>query len=193
MKKPEPDMFCPSNPEEWRVWLKTNHVQKDSVWLIIYKKSAANANLSWSEAVDHALCFGWIDSVKKTIDSEKYKQYFSKRKATSIWSRINKNKIEQLTAQGLMQSAGLKSIEIAKNNGSWSILDSVEALIVPKDLAVALQKTNGASSYYEGLSKSSKKMLLYWVISAKRPETREKRIIEISENAGKNQMPKSFR
>jgi len=81
------DIFCPSNKEAWRIWLEKNHKTKDSVWLIFYKKKSPNPNLSWSEAVDEALCFGWIDSVKKTIDSESYKQYFSKRKAKST-SRI---------------------------------------------------------------------------------------------------------
>ncbi|CAM3328511.1 YdeI/OmpD-associated family protein [Zobellia roscoffensis] len=193
MEKQETEHFCPSDPQEWRAWLETNHVQKDSVWLIIHKKKSACPNLSWSEAVDHALCFGWIDSIKKTIDSEKYKQYFGKRKAKSNWSRINKEKVVYLTEQNLMTKAGLQSITIAKTNGSWSILDHIEALIIPEDLAVALEEREGSNAYFEGLSKSAKKILLHWVVSAKRPETREKRILEIAENASKDQKPKPFR
>ena len=85
--------FCPSNQQDWRNWLELNHKNKDAVWLIFYKKNSPNFNLSWSESVDEALCFGWIDSTKKAIDKEKYKQYFSKRKAKSNWSKINKEKV----------------------------------------------------------------------------------------------------
>ena len=193
MAKMETESYCPTNAKEWRSWLEENHVQEDSVWLIIHKKNTANTNLSWSEAVDHALCFGWIDSTKRTIDSEKYKQYFCKRKAVSNWSKINKEKVTHLIEKDLMTDAGHKSIAIAKTNGSWTILDAVEALEIPPDLAKELQKRKGAEEFFTTLSKSGKKILLYWVISAKRKETRQKRILEISENASKNLKPKQFR
>ena len=93
--------YCPNDKQNWRNWLQSNHNKKDAVWLIFYKKKSPNYNLSWSESVDEALCFGWIDSVKKTIDSEKYKQYFSKRKVKSNWSKVNKDKVQTLIEQGL--------------------------------------------------------------------------------------------
>lgn len=130
----EENQFCPRNKEEWRQWLKDNHVEAKSVWLVIHKKSSPTPNLSWSEAVDQALCFGWIDSVKKSIDKDKYKQYFCKRKANSTWSKINKEKIKKLKEEGLMYDAGLKSVDIAKQNGCWNILDNVEELNVPEDM-----------------------------------------------------------
>lgn len=185
--------FCPSNKQDWRKWLELNHKKKEAVWLIFYKKKSSNFNLSWSESVDEALCFGWIDSVKKTIDSEKYKQYFSKRKANSTWSKINKDKVDYLNSKNLMQEAGYKTIEIAKENNSWSNLDEVEALLLPEDLKKEFKKREGALAYYENLSKSAKKILLAWVAFAKRPETRQKRIIEIAENAEKKLKPKQFR
>ncbi|WP_289063942.1 YdeI/OmpD-associated family protein [uncultured Zobellia sp.] len=188
----ETEIYCPANQQEWRKWLEKNHQQKNSVWLVIHKKNTANTNLSWSQAVDHALCFGWIDSTKRTIDAERYKQYFCKRKAVSNWSKINKEKVTYLTEKGLMTQAGHKSIAIAKANGSWTILDTVEALEIPADLAEELKKRKGATEFFVALSKSGKKQLLYWVISAKRKETRQKRIQEIAENAGKNQKPKQF-
>ena len=188
----ETEVYCPANQQEWRKWLEKNHQQKNSVWLVIHKKNTANTNLSWSQAVDHALCFGWIDSTKRTIDAERYKQYFCKRKAVSNWSKINKEKVTYLTKKGLMTQAGHKSIAIAKANGSWTILDTVEALEIPADLAEELKKRKGATEFFVALSKSGKKQLLYWVISAKRKETRQKRIQEIAENAGKNQKPKQF-
>lgn len=187
------DTFCPTNKEAWRSWLEKNHNIKDSIWLIFYKKKSPTPNLTWSEAVDEALCFGWIDSVKKTIDGERYKQYFSKRKAKSCWSKINKDKVAYLKEQNLILEAGYKSIEIAKENGSWSMLDAVEALVISDDLRQALESVEGAKAYFEGLSKSRKKILLHWLITAKRPETRQKRIRAIAENASKNLMPKQFR
>jgi len=185
--------YCPHNRKDWRKWLKLNHVKKEGVWLIFYKKNSPDHNLSWSDSVDEALCFGWIDSIKKTIDTNKYKQYFSKRKAKSNWSKVNKAKVKSLIDQGLMEEAGYKSIEIAKENGSWIILDDVEALVIPEDLKSELAKYQGSMEFFNSLSKSIKKGLLYWVISAKRNETRQKRIVEIAENASKNLIPTPFR
>ncbi|PHR43717.1 MAG: hypothetical protein COA32_15800 [Fluviicola sp.] len=185
--------YCPNNREDWRNWLELNHKRKDAVWLIFYKKKSPDHNLSWSESVDEALCFGWIDSTKRAIDEEKYIQYFSKRNAKSNWSKINKDKVKTLIDQGLMTEEGYKSIEIAKENGSWTMLDEVEALIIPEDLKRELDANKGAMEFYDTLSKSIKKGLLYWVISAKRKETRQKRILEIVENASRNLKPKQFR
>ncbi|MBR8538343.1 YdeI/OmpD-associated family protein [Carboxylicivirga sediminis] len=191
MKKP--DLYCPPNRQAWREWLAANHQQQAAVWLVLYKKQSPGHNLSWSEAVDEALCFGWIDSTKKTIDAERYQQYFTKRKAKSNWSKVNKAKVQTLIDQGLMEPAGYKSIEIAKANGSWTILDDVEALVLPGDLKAELAKRHGALEYFDGLSKSNKKILLHWVVSAKRPATRQKRITEIGENAANQLKPKQFR
>lgn len=185
--------FCPSNQADWRAWLALNHQNKEAVWLVYYKKNSPHYNLNWSEAVDEALCFGWIDSTRRAIDEEKYKQYFTKRKAKSNWSKVNKDKVKALTKRGLMQEQGYKSIAIAKENGSWTILDGVEALILPEDLKEELNKHKGAMEYYNNLSKSAKKGLLYWVIAAKRETTRQKRVLEIVENASKGLSPKQFR
>ncbi|MCB2209220.1 MAG: YdeI/OmpD-associated family protein [Bacteroidetes bacterium] len=185
--------YSPSDKEDWRKWLELNHNKKEAVWLIFYKKKSPDHNLSWDESVDEALCFGWIDSTKRTIDSDKYKQYFSKRKAKSNWSKINKDKVKALIDQGLMEEAGYKSIEIAKENGSWTILDGVEELIIPQDLKEGFANYKGSIEYFDSLSKSVKKGLLYWVVSAKRKETRQKRILEIVENASRNLKPKQFR
>ncbi|MDC1068778.1 YdeI/OmpD-associated family protein [Candidatus Kapabacteria bacterium] len=185
--------YCPYDKKDWRKWLESNHTKKDAVWLIFYKKNSPKHNLSWSESVDEALCFGWIDSTKRSIDSEKFKQYFSKRKAKSNWSKINKNKVKYLIDKGFMREAGYKSIKIAKENGSWTILDEVEALVTPKDLIEEFANHERSKEYFDSLSNSSKKILLHWIISAKRKETRQKRILEIVENASKNLIPKQFR
>ena len=185
--------ICPRTREEWREWLELNHKEKDAVWLVFYKKGTPNFNLSWSESVDESLCFGWIDSTKKTIDNERFKQYFSKRKPKSNWSKVNKDKVKILIDRSLMKEAGYKSIEIAKKNGSWTILDTVERLEIPEDLEQELRSQKGAMKYFESLNKSSKKGLLYWVVSAKRDDTRNKRISEIVENASLQMKPKQFR
>lgn len=193
MSEKEIETFYPSSKQEWRKWLSDNHVKKQSVWLMYYRKGANVPTISWSEAVDEALCFGWIDSKKKTIDDQRYIQFFSRRKAVSTWSKVNKDKIVQLVENGSMTDAGLEIIRIAKENGSWTILDEVEALIVPKELEMEFQNHPGSSEFFESLSKSAKKILLSWVVLAKRPETKQKRIAEIAENASQNLKPKQFR
>ena len=120
-------------------------------------------------------------------------QYFCKRKPKSNWSKVNKEKVKTLIEQGLMKKAGFDSIKIAKENGSWSFLETVEALEIPEDLKREFTNYEGSFKYFENLSKSSKKILLYWVVSAKRKETRQKRIIEIAENASQKMKPKQFR
>ncbi|WP_343633863.1 YdeI/OmpD-associated family protein [Fluviicola sp.] len=185
-------VFYPENRTQWRQWLEKNHVKEQAVWVVFYKKSSGKPTLTWSEAVDEALCFGWIDSKKVAVDSEKAHQFFSKRKAKSTWSKINKDKIERLIENGQMTPAGYESIERAKENGSWTILDEVEALTLPEDFESALSNYDGALEYFLGLSKSVKKMMLYWLVSAKRPETRQKRIDELAEHASRKSKPKQF-
>ena len=149
--------------------------------------------LSWSEAVDEALCFGWIDSTAKPIDAEKYRQFFCKRKPNSVWSKVNKEKVKRLTTDGRIMQAGFESIEKAKQNGSWTILDDVEELLIPKDLDAAFDSQMGSKDFFLSLSKSVKKMILQWLVLAKLPETRQKRINEIAECAEQKLKPKQFR
>lgn len=193
MSKEEIETYYPKSQTDWRNWLLKNHQLKQSVWLVFYKSSTKVSSISWSVAVDEAVCFGWIDSTKKTIDNESYMQYFSKRKPKSVWSKINKDKVEYLTSKNLIREAGYKAIETAKENGSWFIMDEVEALIIPEDLKKEFDKREGTLKFYESLSKSAKKILLSWIVLAKRAETRQKRIIEIAENASRNKKPKQFR
>lgn len=193
MSRKKIETYCPESRADWRTWLEENHQSKQSVWLVYYRVSTKISSISWSDAVDEALCFGWIDSTKKTIDEERYMQYFSRRKPKSMWSRINKEKVTKLIKNNLMTKAGFDSIETAKQNGSWTILDQVEALIIPEDLKEELANYKGSTEYFDSLSKSAKKILLHWVVFAKRSETRQKRIIEIAENASKKLKPKQFR
>ncbi len=186
------DTFYPESRDSWRSWLEKNHIEKKSIWLIFYKKHTEMPSLTWSEAVDEAICFGWIDSTKKTLDDSRYIQYFSKRKPASTWSKINKEKVQQLMSAGLMAPAGLKTIEVAKQNGSWTLMDEVEKGIIPDDLAQALNLRPGAKSYFRSLSKSHQRMLLHWVVVAKRSETRAKRIETIATHAAEGRKPAQF-
>jgi uncharacterized protein YdeI (YjbR/CyaY-like superfamily) len=189
----EIETFYPKDRQEWRAWLQSNHDKKQSVWLIYYKKKSKIPTVTYSEAVEEALCFGWIDSKSKPLDHEKFMQFFSKRKIKSVWSKVNKEKIERLTSEGLMTKAGLDMIRIAKENGSWTILDEAEALIIPSDLDDEFKKQPEAKSYFLSLSSSDKRNILQWLTLAKREETRQKRISEIVELAGQNLKPKQFR
>lgn len=193
MNKTEIELFYPKTKQHWRKWLSKNHLVKDAVWVVFYNKKSIKPTISWSDAVDEALCFGWIDSKAETIDIESHKHYFCKRKPNSTWSKINKEKVEQLTSNNLMAEAGFQVIEIAKQNGSWAILDEVEELIIPTDLESLFIKNDGSKEYFSSLSKSRKKILLQWIVLAKTATTRQKRITEIVENAMKKQMPKPFR
>ncbi|MET0463297.1 MAG: YdeI/OmpD-associated family protein [Chitinophagaceae bacterium] len=189
----EVEIFYPANAKEWRQWLKKNHRSRQSVWVIYYKKQTGRPSVTHSEAVDEALCFGWIDSTRVSLGNDQFKQFFCQRKPTSVWSKINKAKVQELIDAKKMMPAGLESIERAKENGSWSTLDEVEELKIPADLSKAFRHHAGSKVFFTGLSKSVKKMMLQWLVLAKRPETREKRIEEIASNAGKGQRPEQFR
>lgn len=193
MQKNETDIFYPKSQAEWRKWLQENHLSKQAVWLVYYKKKSKIESLTWSEAVDVALCFGWIDSKRITIDKDTSHQFFSKRKPKSTWSKINKNKVQELIEKGLMTEAGLACIETAKLNGSWTILDEVEELIIPKDLETEFAKKPNSKDFFFSLSKSLKKIILYWLVSAKTTETRQKRIAEIIDSAEQRLKPKHLR
>ncbi len=157
---------------EWRQWLEENHQKEQSVWLVCNTKKSDLPTVHWSELVDEALCFGWIDSTRKTVDEFSFKQLFSKRKPNSTWSKINKEKVKRLIESNLMTSAGHATIKIAKQNGSWTILDSVEELHIPDDLEEAFKQHQGAKEYFLSLSKSGKKYFcngLFWQ-NGRKPE-----------------------
>jgi uncharacterized protein YdeI (YjbR/CyaY-like superfamily) len=188
-----PETFCPASPQHWREWLQAHHAEKQFIWLIYHKKQSATPSLTWSQAVDEALCFGWIDSRAQPLDNERYQQFFSRRKPGSGWSSINKAKIERLTAAGLMAPAGLASVETAKQNGAWTLLDEVEALQLPADLVQQLAAQPLAASFFESLSRTDRRNMLHWLVLAKRPATRQQRIAEIVDLAAQQLKPAQFR
>ncbi|MES2239968.1 MAG: YdeI/OmpD-associated family protein [Bacteroidota bacterium] len=174
------------NANEWRNWLHENHANSKGVDLIFYKVDSPFESMRWEEAVQVAICYGWIDSTVRKIDADKRKQSFSPRKDKSVWSKVNKTYIEKLISENLIHESGLKKIEIAKKNGSWNSLDHVEDLVIPTDLEIAFQKNNQAFENYKNFSPSYRKSYLYWLNQAKREETRNNRIVEIINYCEKN-------
>ena len=174
------------NSTEWRKWLHENHHVSKGVYLIFYKVSSTAESMRWEEAVQVAICYGWIDSTVKRIDSESRKQVFSPRKDKSVWSKLNKTYIEKLIENKLMHESGLAKIAIAKQNGSWASLDEVENLLIPDDLKLAFEENLQAFKNYNSFSPSYKKSYLYWLNQAKRAETRQNRIIEIIKLCSQN-------
>ena len=175
--------------KEWRKWLKKNYATSQGIWLIYYKKCADKTCVSYDEAVEEALSFGWIDSKVNKLDDERYMQVFTPRKPKSIWSKLNKQRVKKLIEQGLMTSAGLEKIEAAKEDGSWYFLDDINNLVIPEDLGDALNGNPPAKANFEVFSDSIKKQILFWIKSAKRPETRIKRIEKVVISAAENKRP----
>jgi uncharacterized protein YdeI (YjbR/CyaY-like superfamily) len=162
----------------WRRWLERNHARSPGVWLVSYKKATGKPFVPWSEAVDEALCFGWIDSLRRPLDAERFQQLFTPRKPRSGWSAINKRKVAALVRAGLMTPAGLAKVEAAQRDGSWTRNDAVEALEVPEDLAVALARNPAAARNFGTLPPSARRGLLGWIHEAKKPETRARRVAD---------------
>jgi uncharacterized protein YdeI (YjbR/CyaY-like superfamily) len=178
-----------ANRQEWRVWLEKNHNKCIGVWLIYYKVKSGKPSIKYSEAVKEALCFGWIDSKVKSLDAESYMQVFTPRKPKSVWSKLNKQYIEELIEQNLMTEFGIAKIEVAKQNNSWTSLDAIEALIVPEDLQLALELNETAKNYFQLFSNTTKKNILMWIESAKRSETRLARIEQTILSVAQNKSP----
>lgn len=175
---------------EWRGWLEDNHSQEREAWVVIQKKRSTRKGLKYEEAVEEAICFGWIDSKMQSIDAERFRQRFSPRKRNSIWSKINRERAERLMGRGMMAEAGYRAIEEAKGNGMWdSAYTSKEEPATPQDLLEALKKDRVGYENWDKFSNSVKLMYVRWVESAKREETRARRIDEVARRASENIKP----
>jgi len=176
----------PKDRKAWRKWLEKNHLVKDNVHLILYRKAGKNHNLTYEEAVEEALCFGWIDSQGSKRDEESSFLYFSKRKPKSAWSKLNKDRVKRLSKQKLIAPAGQAMIDHAKKSGTWNILDDVEKMIVPKDLEQRFSKNKTALKNFNAFPPGVRKVILGWINYAKQESTRKKRIEETVTLAAKN-------
>jgi uncharacterized protein YdeI (YjbR/CyaY-like superfamily) len=184
--KNEIKAFYAATRMEWRNWLAENGQKEKSVWLIIYHKSSKTPSIYYPESIEEALCFGWIDSKSLKRDEESSYLMFTPRKASGKWSSVNKERVERLTASGLMTPAGQKMIDLAKESGTWHALVDAENSIIPEDLQQLFDKNPTAFKHFQGFPPSARRLILTWISSAKRPETRSQRIIQTVEKAAEN-------
>jgi len=180
------ETFAAKDAKEWRRWLMKNHEKKKSVWLIIYHKKSDVKSVYYDEAVEQALCFGWIDSKPNKRDDQSYYLYFSRRNPKSFWSKANRERIEKLSKKGLIMPAGQKLIDLAKESGTWLALVDIENLIIPDDLQKLFDKNKKAFENFKAFPRSAQMGILGGILLAKRPETRAKRIKAAVELAEKN-------
>jgi len=169
----------PKSRKAWRAWLQKHHATSPGVLLVYAKKHTGIPSLDWDEAVEEALCFGWIDSKRLPLDGEFFLQTFTPRKPKSRWSGLNKTRVAALVKAGLMTPAGQKAIDLAKKTGTWAAFDHVDALVMPDDLTQALAKAPAAAATLKTLTVARQKQFLYFLNDAKREETRVKRIAHI--------------
>lgn len=185
MKNELQTVECKSR-KEWRAWLKKNHQAEKAVWLTIYHKKSTVKSIYYDHAVEEALCFGWVDSKGKKRDDESFYLFFAQRKPKSNWSKPNRERVEKLIKQKLMTPAGQAMIDLAKKAGTWEALMEIENGVIPPDLQRLFNKNKIAFNNFLAFAPSSRKMILQWILSAKRPETREKRIQETVALAARN-------
>lgn len=190
---PPENSLHPEDRAAWRAWLMANHTQTTGVWVITWKKAAERPTPSYDDLVEEALCFGWVDSKPGKLDALRTMLYFAPRKVGSAWSRPNKQRVERLVAAGQMHASGQAKIDAAKADGSWTLLDAVEDLVIPADLGAALDRHPEARQHFEAFPRSAKRGILEWIAQAKRPETRARRIEETASLAAVNQRANQWR
>jgi uncharacterized protein YdeI (YjbR/CyaY-like superfamily) len=193
MAEPPENSVHPLTRAEWRAWLEQHHGRAEGVWLVSYKQATGKPRVTYDEAVEEALCFGWVDSKGNKLDEERSLLWFAPRKRGSGWSRPNKERVERLSAAGLMTPAGQAKIDAAQADGSWSLLDAVENMEIPPDLAEALASYTAATGNFAAFPPSAKRGILQWIVQAKTPATRAKRIAETARLAQENQRANQWR
>lgn len=172
--------------KEWRKWLEKNHQTESSVWLIIFHKRSEVKSVYYDEAVEEAICFGWIDSIANKRDSESKYQLFSRRKPGSKWSRLNRQRSAKMISQGMMTPSGQAVIDRAMKEGTWEALEQVQSAVIPDDLRKLFNKNKTALKNFQAFPPSSKRIILEWILNARQPQTRERRIAQTVELAAKN-------
>ena len=185
--------FYAKDRAAWRWWLEQLHQEESAIWLVIFKKESGIPSIYYPEAVEEALCFGWIDSKSNKRDKQSYYQFFSKRSPKSNWSKVNKDKVTTLIEKGLMQPAGMAMVELAKQNGTWNALEEVENVSLPPDLEACFEQDPTAFVHWEAFPRSTQRGILEWIQNAKKPETRLKRIQETVRLAALNQRANQYR
>ena len=166
--------------EGWRKWIAENHAKSNGVWLRFFKKDSGEKTVTYSEALEEALCYGWIDGQVNKFDDQSYIQRFTPRRPKSIWSKRNTEKAERLIREGRMKKAGMEQVELAKADGRWQqAYDSSTNMKLPEDFLHELSKNKKAKTFFDGLNKANQYAIAWRLQTAKKPETREKRLKEI--------------
>lgn len=178
--------------DAWRTWLAANHQSATSIWLVTWKKGDPR-HVSYDAIVEEALCFGWIDSRPRKLDAARTMLLISPRKSGSAWSQVNRQRVEALTAAGLMHASGLQRVADAKQDGSWSKLEPIDDLVLPEDLAKALDAQPEARANWDVFPKSARRGILEWIIQAKLPKTRAARIKITASEAARNKRANQWR
>ncbi len=187
--------------DEWRAWLAEHHGDSRGVWLVTFKKGSGGPHVPYDDVVEEALAFGWVDSLPRRLDDERTQLLVTPRKRRSRWSKVNRERVERLVAAGRMAPAGLAVVEQARADGTWTALDAVEALEEPADLRAALDGVENleepddlrealdavpqARRHWDAFPRSARRGILEWILAAKRPATRERRVRETAELAGR--------
>lgn len=179
--------LTPKSRQAWRKWLERHHESRTEIWVVFYKRHTGKPTLSYSDAVEEALCFGWVDGVKRAIDDERYTHRFSRRKPTSKWSALNRERAERMEQLELMTVAGRRAIQAAKRNGTWESAPPVVDLSMPPELASRLRANREAARFFESLAPSYKQQFIAWINVAKRRETKERRADEAIDLLGRGE------
>ncbi|MGV8965273.1 MAG: YdeI/OmpD-associated family protein [Cellulomonas sp.] len=187
------DRVHPETADAWRAWLVENHTRTAGVWFVSWKKHTGRPVVPYDAAVTEALAFGWIDSKAATLDDARAMLWYSPRRPKSAWSRPNKERVARLLAEGRMAPAGQRMVDLAQASGTWSLLDDVENLIVPDDLAEAFDALPGAAAHWESFPRSVRRGILEWIVQAKRPETRANRVRETADRAVRGERANQWR
>jgi len=180
------ERFHAKTRNAWRAWLRKNHRTSPGVWLVTYKKATGKPRIDYEEAVEELLCFGWVDSLPRALDAERSMLLCTPRKPKARWSRLNRERVAKLEAEGKMAPRGLEVVALAKKSGAWDALNEVESLTVPPDLKAAFKLHPGSESYFDAFPRSVTRAILEWILQAKKPETRAKRVAETAQQAAKN-------
>ena len=183
----------PTTRAQWRRWLQRHHRRTEGVWLVSFKQATGKPRVEYDEAIEEALCFGWVDSRPRKLDDERTMLYFTPRKPGSGWAGSNKARVARLTAAGRMAPAGLAKVEAARRDGSWTALDGVEALELPPDLRRSLAARPRAAGCFDAFPPSVRRGILQWIANAKRPETRARRVEETARLAARNTRANQWR
>ncbi len=188
---PQPIYFA--SPAEWRAWLEEHHADADEVFVGFYKKHTGRQGLSWEQAVDEALCFGWIDTIVRRVDDDRHYQRFTPRKARSTWSAVNIANVERLIAEGRMEPAGLRAFEARSEDNSRVYAFEQGAVELPPEALARLRENEAAWTFWQSRPAGYRRVAAWWVVSAKRPETRERRLTTLIDDSAAGRLIKSQR